>query len=119
MSIKLLVVDDHDDIRAMVKLAVRNLPVDVVGEAVDGVDAIDKARELQPDVILMDIVMPRMDGVEATRSILEGSPNITVIGFTGSDPEAAEEMMKAGAVAVFRKSAFGELIDRLQEFGEG
>ena len=118
MSVKLLVVDDHEDIRVMVKLAVRNLPVQVVGEAVDGSDAIEKARTLQPDVILMDIVMPGVNGVEATRSILEEFPDMTVIGFTGSDPDAAEEMLLVGAVAVFQKTAFGEVIDLIQEFAE-
>lgn len=118
MSISLLVVDDHDDIRSMVKLAVRNLPIEIAGEAADGQEAIEKARELGPDVILMDIVMPNVDGVEATRTILSEFPEMTIIGFTGSDPEAAESMLTAGAAAVFQKTAFADMIDRIQDLGE-
>ena len=118
MSLRLLVVDDHADIRAMVALALRNVPIEIVGEAVDGADAIEKARELQPDVILMDIVMPQVSGVEATRAIRRELPDTTIIGFTGSDPEAAEEMLSAGAIAVFQKTAFAEMIQRLADLGQ-
>ena len=118
MNLRLLVVDDHEDIRSMVALALRALPIDIVGEAVDGADAIEKARALRPDVILMDIVMPQVNGVEATRTIRKELPETTIIGFTGSDPEAAEEMLRAGAIAVFQKTSFVEVIDRLQELGE-
>ena len=118
MSLRLLVFDDHADIRAMVKLALRSLPIDIVGEAVDGAEAIEKARELKPDVVLMDIVMPQVSGVEATRTIRRELPDTTIIGFTGSDPEAAEEMLSAGAIAVFQKTAFAEMIERIAQLGE-
>jgi len=115
MTLRLLVVDDHDDIRLMVSLALRNFPIEIVGEAVDGADAIEKARALKPDVVLMDIAMPDVDGVTATRTIRREFPHTTVIGFTGSDPESAEEMLRAGAIAVFQKTAFGEMIQRIEE----
>ena len=114
MAITMLVVDDNEDIRAMVELALRGVPVDIVGLAVDGQDAVTKARELKPDVILMDVVMPNMGGVEATRIINEEMPEVTIIGFTGSDPGAVDDMLNAGAVAVFLKTSFAEVIERVQ-----
>ena len=114
MAISMLVVDDNEDVRQMVELALRGLPVDIVGLAVDGVQAIDMARELKPDVILMDVVMPNMNGVEATRIIHNEMPEITIIGFTGSDPGAVDDMLNAGAVAVFLKTSFAEVIEKVQ-----
>ena len=114
MAIRMLVVDDNEDIQAMVALALRGLPIDIVGQAFDGLEAIEKARELEPNVILMDVVMPRMNGVEATRAIHEAQPEITIIGFTGSDPGAVDDMMAAGAVAVFLKTSFAEVLEKVQ-----
>ena len=119
MAISMLVVDDNEDVRQMVELALRGLPVDIVGLAVDGVQAIDMARELKPDVILMDVVMPNMNGVEATRIIHEEMPQITIIGFTGSDPGAVDDMLNAGAVAVFLKTSFAEVIEKVQSLEDG
>ena len=102
----------------MVALALQSLPVEIVGEAVDGSDAIEKARALRPDVILMDIVMPQVNGVEATRTIRKELPEVTIVGFTGSDPDAAEEMLRAGAIAVFQKTSFVELIDGIENLGK-
>ena len=113
MAITMLVVDDNEDIRSMVELALRGVPVDIVGLAVDGQDGVNKARELQPDVILMDVVMPNMGGVEATRIIHDEFPHITIIGFTGSDPGAVDDMLNAGAVAVFLKTSFADVIERV------
>ncbi len=115
MAITLLVVDDNEDIREMVDFALRGLPVDIVGQAADGEQAIDMARQLKPDVILMDIVMPNMSGVEATRVIHKELPDTTIIGFTGLDREAVDEMMSAGAIAVFLKTSFAEVVQRLQD----
>ena len=114
MSIRLLVVDDNEDIQAMVALALRGLSIDIVGQAFDGAEAIEKAAELKPDVILMDVVMPRMNGVEATRAIHAAQPAITIIGFTGSDPGAVDDMINAGAVAVFLKTSFAEVLEKVQ-----
>ena len=119
MAISMLVVDDNEDIRAMVDLALKGLPVEIVGFAHDGVQAIDMARELKPNVILMDIVMPNMGGVEATRVIHNEMPEITIIGFTGSDPEAVDDMIHAGAIAVFLKTSFADVISKVQALEAG
>ena len=109
----MLVVDDNEDIQAMVLLALKGLAVEIVGQAYDGIEAIEKARELKPDVVLMDVVMPRMNGVDATRAIHAEMPDTTIIGFTGSDPSAVDDMIRAGAIAVFLKTSFAEVVERV------
>ena len=70
-QIKVLVVDDHHDFRRVVTDFLSQVPnVDIVGEAIDGEEAIKKAETLSPDVILMDVMMPKRNGIEATRIIV-------------------------------------------------
>jgi len=79
-KVSVLVVDDYKIVRDVVRALLESDPgVQVVGEACDGVEAVDLVSYLQPDVIVMDISMPRMNGLEATRSIKEKWPTITVI----------------------------------------
>jgi len=98
-SLRILLVDDHllfrKGLRALL-LGHENL--EVIGEAGDGLEALEKARELMPDLILMDIGMPGCDGVEATRRIKEEMPHITVVMLTVSDSdEDLFEAIKSGA----------------------
>ena len=119
MSIKLLLVDDNHDVRDMVKLSLRDTMIEVIGEAENGEEAILKTRELSPDVILMDILMPVMTGIEATRVIRAEFPNVVVLGFTASGTSQMSEMVDAGAAAVFEKMGFGRLINHIQALGLG
>jgi DNA-binding NarL/FixJ family response regulator len=78
--IKVLIVDDHAEIRRIIREFLNTTAnVVVVGEAVDGIDAIDKTEQLDPDVVVMDISMPQRDGLEATRIIKERWPGKTVV----------------------------------------
>ena len=82
MSKRILVADDSDAIRGAVHTYLAKRDFDVCGEAADGEDAIKKAQELKPDLILLDVAMPRKNGIEAA-SVLKGTmPNVRIILFT-------------------------------------
>lgn len=83
MILRILVVDDHPSIRRMVRGMVEQHPGwQVCGEACDGAEAVQRATELRPDVIVMDLVMPKLNGLEATRKIHELSPSARVLILT-------------------------------------
>jgi NarL family two-component system response regulator LiaR len=92
-TIKVLIVDDHAVVRQGLRTFLElqddpsALPIEVVGEAATGVEAVDMARRLQPDVVLLDLVMPEMDGVQATPRIIESSPGSRVIILTSFGEE--------------------------------
>ena len=104
--VRLLVADDHAVMRQGLTSFLGQEPdIVVVGEAKDGAMAVDKARRLQPDVVLMDIGMPGMSGIEATRLIHSEMPNIRVIGLSMfEEKEQADAMFEAGAVAYLTKT---------------
>lgn len=117
-AIKILIVDDHSAMRAAVRgMLQERRELLIVGEAANGVEGIAQAHALKPDVILMDVAMPHMDGVEATRRIRAELPAITIVGLsTHTRGESAEAMEQAGAAAFFVKGVdTGQLIDYLME----
>lgn len=121
-KIKVLVVDDHailrDGIRAL--LALQD-DIEIVGEAAEGKEAIEKARELEPDVIVMDLAMPGMDGLEATRRIRKKNPSVRVLVLTQHDSkEYILSAIKAGATGYIPKRALGsELITGIRTVCQG
>ena len=108
-KIKILVVDDHaimrDGIRALLSI---DDNIEIVGEAPEGREALEKAQKLKPDVVLMDIAMPGMDGLEATQRITEKNKKIKVLVLTQYDKnEYVLSTIKAGAVGYISKRALG------------
>lgn len=97
--IRVLVVDDQDLVRAGFRLILERSGLDVVGEAADGIEAIEVAAATRPDVVLMDVRMPRLDGIEATRRILAGlEPLPRIIALTTFDlDEHVYGAIRAGA----------------------
>jgi two-component system, NarL family, response regulator LiaR len=102
-TIRVLIVDDHAIVRQGLRTFLElqdggPLPIEVVGEAINGLDAIDLANRLQPDIVLLDIVMPEMDGIQATSSIIECSPGSRVIILTSfGEEERVLPAIRAGA----------------------
>ena len=107
MPIKVLIADDHVFYREGVRALLSNVAeVDVVGEANNGEEAIAQSKELQPNVILMDLKMPSMNGIDATRRIHETHPNIGVLVITMfDDDDSVFAAMRAGARGYLLKDA--------------
>ncbi len=114
-SIRVLLVDDHRMLREGIIGLLENQPdIQVVGEAGDGETAIDLARRLHPDVILMDVTMPRMGGIEATRRIVSEMPEIRVVGLSmHEDEEMGRAMRRAGAVEYLPKDGPSQRLIRV------
>lgn len=109
---RVLIIDDIAVIRRMVSLAL-SADHEIVGELSDGYAAAAEVETVQPDVVIMDHRMPRVDGVEATRRIKALFPHVAVIGFT-SEPASRDALLAAGANAAFGKSDLSELRDYLE-----
>jgi two-component system, NarL family, response regulator NreC len=122
MAMKILLVDDHEIMREGVCALLRKYPdMDVVGQAADGRMAVDMVRELRPDVVIMDIGMPNLNGIEATRQMITENPHLKVMALsTHSDGSVVAKMIKAGATGyMLKESAFSELLDGLHTMAEG
>ena len=120
-EIKLLVVDDLEHVRQGLRTILELAEgLKVVGEASNGLEAIQQVNQLQPDVVLMDLVMPQLDGLEATERIKAQHPSTGVIMITIHDSEEArEQATKAGVDAFLAKGTDTEaLIQTIQNVAE-
>jgi two-component system, NarL family, response regulator LiaR len=121
-KIKILVVDDHPMLREALLTAINEeTDMTVVGEATNGIEAIDFARELQPDVILMDLLMPGMDGLEAVDKISTINPQAKILVVTSlEDEDKILAAIQAGALGYFPKSAKrAYLLEAIRKVADG
>jgi CheY-like chemotaxis protein/class 3 adenylate cyclase len=110
--IRVLLVDDYEVVRRGLRGFLELMPqIEIIGEASNGVEAVDLAYRLQPDVILMDLVMPEMDGPTAIAAIHERQPEIAIVALTSfSEPERIAGAVAAGAVGHLMKDAEAEQV---------
>jgi two-component system response regulator NreC len=121
-KIRLLMVDDHEIVRAGLRMLLQTqADIEIVAEATTGREAVARARELQPDVVLMDISLPDVDGFEATQQIKRALPNTAILALTMHESdEYFFKMLQAGASGyVPKKAAPTELINAIRAVYEG
>ncbi len=105
MLIRVLIVDDHSVVREGLRMfLVRDSELEVVGEAADGAEALQLARLLRPDVVVMDLLMPTLDGIASIKAICNELPGIKILAFTGVlESVSVIEALRAGAVGYLLK----------------
>jgi len=119
---KVLIADDHGVVREGLTAILKTIDiVDVVGEAKNGIDAVEKTRKLLPDVILMDLRMPILDGVEATRQIKREFPHIGIIALTmNEEQQHIFDLVRAGATGYLLKdSDSSQIVEAIQAIARG
>lgn len=122
MSIRILLADDHTIVlQGLSRFLQEQEGMEVVGQAKDGLTAVALARELKPDIVIMDISMPGLSGIEATRQIRQENPDTRVIGLSmHAAKRYVQEMCKAGACGYLLKDCdFDELIGAIHAVSEG
>jgi DNA-binding NarL/FixJ family response regulator len=121
-KIRVLLAEDHETVRHGLKLLINRQPdMEVVGEAGDGRAAVERAGTLRPNVVVVDISMPQMNGLAATREICELVPAARVVALTRYGDDAyVQELLHAGALGyVLKQSPSGELLDAVRSAAAG
>jgi two-component system, NarL family, response regulator DegU len=121
MGISVVLVDDHTMLRQGLRRALEAEGITVLGEAADGQDGVRVALAMKPDVVLMDVSMPTVDGIEATRQLLTANPEMRVVMLTMHiDREIFDSALKAGAVGyVTKDSSISEVVEAIRIAANG
>jgi DNA-binding NarL/FixJ family response regulator len=121
-KIKVIIAEDHAVVRQGLKILIQEgCDMEVIGEARNGREAVDIARKLSPDVVLMDVVLPIMNGADATKEVLKHNPQTRVLVLSSySGEDCVWDLIQAGAVGYMTKhSASGELLQAIREVHSG
>jgi NarL family two-component system response regulator LiaR len=121
-TIKVMLVDDHNVVRSGLTTFLRAYEdLELVGEAKNGVEAVNLCHQKKPDVILMDLMMPEMDGISATETILADHPDIKIIAMTSfEDKELVHGVLEAGAISYLLKNVTAdELVKAIRNAASG
>ncbi|MCK6549966.1 response regulator [Myxococcota bacterium] len=114
MQLRVLIVDDAIASRAALRALAEEAHLTVVGEASNGLEAVDRHQQLRPDLVLMDLVMPHLNGTDAARQILALDPSARIIAVSGlSQPSVMNEVQRSGILGFLTKPV--ELTDLLAE----
>ena len=122
MSIKVLIVDDHGILRTGVELIIDHTDdMEIVGQGIDGHEGIELARKLKPDVVLMDVSMPGLNGIDATKEILRENPDIKILALSAHcNRHFVRDMLKAGATGYVLKDAMADdLLEAIRTVNAG
>jgi two-component system response regulator NreC len=120
--LRILLVDDHATVRQGLKLMLEREPdLEVVGEASDGAEALERVRDVTADVIVMDLSMPGTSGLVATRSLKSARPDVAIVTLTRhADKTYLRELLRAGTLGyVLKKSPYNELLRAIRAAGAG
>ena len=120
--IRVVIVDDHDMVRSGLSVFLESFEdMELVGEAANGVEAVRLCARVQPDVVLMDLLMPEMDGVAATQAIRQANPQIQVIALTSfAEDQLVERALRAGTIGYLLKNAsIDELANAIRAAAKG
>src|SRR6478752_594635 len=121
-SIRVLVVDDYEPFRRVVCSSLESRPdLEVIGEASDGLEAVEKAQALKPDLILLDIGLPRLNGIEAAQRISRLIPTATILFVSQiSDADVVQEALSSGAIGyVWKQDAGTDLLPGVESALQG
>lgn len=122
MSIRILITDDHQLFReGIVNLLSASPEIEIVAQAENGLEAIEKAKKLKPDIVIMDLGMPGMNGVEATQILQKELPQIKVLALSmHSDKQYIKEVLEAGAYGyLFKNCTYDQLIEAVNTVSHG
>src|SRR5690606_211050 len=115
MAVRVVIAEDHAVVREGLRMFLRGdgAGIEVVGEATDGREAVELARQLRPDVVLMDLVMPVMDGISAIAAIRQDLPEVEVVALTGFiEDHLVTGALRAGAIGYLVKDADADSVRR-------
>jgi len=121
-KIRVLLADDHNVVREGLRLILESASdIEVVGEVENGRLAVQMAKKLQPDVVVMDVVMPTLNGVEATRQLLKETPNTKVLVLSSySDDDRVQQLIEVGAIGyLVKQTAANDLLAAIREAYKG